>query len=364
MKLENLRLDERASIALRALYRQYGYRPYKVNTFEEYDLYMRNRSYLASEQILTFPGGNGALMALKPDITLSIVKNTKDEDAPLKVCYCENIYRVPKGEDGFKEIMQTGVECIGRVDDYAMGEVLTLAAKSLEAISESYMLDVSHMGVVSAILAGANLDGAACETLLHMVSEKNLHGLMDACSALGVNEKTREQLAALVTTYGPISKTLSRFEQMELPEGCAAGLKTLRRLSDMLALEGIENVNLDFSVVNDMSYYNGLIFSGFVDGIPTSVLSGGRYDLLMRRMGRANEAIGFAVYLDQLERLGEGEKVSGVDVLILTDEATDPLLAAKAAKEQIGTGRIVRVQRAGGAQPGAETVIDLRETEG
>ena len=64
MKPDNLRIDERASIALRALYHKYGYLPYQVNTFEEYDLYMKNRPMLMSEQILTFPGAGGALMAL------------------------------------------------------------------------------------------------------------------------------------------------------------------------------------------------------------------------------------------------------------------------------------------------------------
>ena len=34
---------------------------------------------------------------------------------------------------------------------------------------------------------------------------------------------------------------------------------------------------------------------------------GGQYDGLMRRMGRKDRAIGFAVFLNRLERLREGE---------------------------------------------------------
>lgn len=359
MKTKALRMDERTSIALRTLYQQYGYLPYQVNTFEEYDLYMRSRSMLSSEQILTFPGAGGQLMALKPDITLSIVRNTKDEDAPLKVCYAERIYRVPRGADGFKEIMQTGIECIGCVDDYAMGEVLLLAAKSLEAISPSYMLDVSDMGVVSAILAPAQLSQAERAEILSLISEKNLHGLNDTCTRLGIGGETAAMLASLITVYGPIDETLARYEAMTLPPECTRSLASLRVLCDMLCAQGVKNVNLDFSVVNDMNYYNGLIFSGFVAGIPTSVLSGGRYDLLMRRMGRASEAIGFAVYLDQIERLGDEREAFDVDVLILTDETTSPLLAAKTAQEAIAQGRTVRVQRAGGTKIRARETVKL-----
>ena len=44
------------------------------------------------------------------------------------------------------------------------------------------------------------------------------------------------------------------------------------------------------------------------------VLAGGRYDRLMRKMGSEAGAIGFAVYLDALERFEE--KQERVDTLI------------------------------------------------
>ena len=363
MKPDHLRIDERVSIALRALYRRYGYLPYQVNTFEEYDLYMKHRSVLSNEQILTFPSQGGALMALKPDITLSIIKNAKDEDMPLKVCYCESIYRVPRGAQGFKEIMQTGVECIGEVDDYAMGEVLLLAAKSLEEISASYMLDVSDMGVISAALSAAALDSSARAAALEAIGAKNLHALRALCEANAVEESAAQLLCSLVTVYGPMKETLAQYEAMALPEGCAARLKSLRVLCDMLSAQNEKRVNLDFSVVNDMNYYSGLVFSGFVSGIPSSVLSGGRYDQLMRRMGKASGAIGFAVYLDQLERLGDERQETDVDVLILTGEENDPLAAAAMAGEYTARGMSVRVQRKGGKLLRAGETIDLAGKE-
>ena len=142
---------------------------------------------------------------------------------------------------------------------------------------------------------------------------------------------------------------------MSLPESCAQALRDLRRLLDMMNACGVKNMNLDFSVVSDMNYYNGLVFSGFVCGIPQSVLSGGRYDYLMSRMGRKNQAMGFAVYLDQLERLLGQRSEYDVDLLIIYGESSAPedvLLAARDAEQQ---GLSVRVQRAG------ETGIQARE---
>ena len=81
-----------------------------------------------------------------------------------------------------------------------------------------------------------------------------------------------------------------------------------------------EKVNLDFSIVNDMDYYTGIIFQGFINGVPSSILSGGRYDNLLRKLGKDADAIGFAVYLDLLERFDSKEKEYDVDTLLLYEE--------------------------------------------
>ena len=96
--------EERAQFALRSLYHRYGYAPYKMSHFEEYDLYVRNKDFLVSDQIITFSGAGGQLLALKPDVTLSIVKNAPQTPGVVqKVYYSENVYR------DYREIMQTGL---------------------------------------------------------------------------------------------------------------------------------------------------------------------------------------------------------------------------------------------------------------
>ena len=73
--MDVLKNEERAVFALRKLYRSFGYAPYKMSRFEEYDLYVRNKDFLVSDQVITFSDRSGRLLALKPDVTLSIVKN-------------------------------------------------------------------------------------------------------------------------------------------------------------------------------------------------------------------------------------------------------------------------------------------------
>ena len=93
-----------------------------------------------------------------------------------------------------------------------------------------------------------------------------------------------------------------------------------------------------------MSYYNGVIFRGYLPGLPSGVLAGGRYDNLLRRMGKQGGAIGFAVYLDQLERLEKAGEFD-VDTLLLYRAGDDPAAVARLADSLAEQGKTVRVER-------------------
>ena len=348
MKQSVLRTDEMITFKLRELYKDWGYVQYRVGKFEEYDLYMQNKNFLASEQILTFSDTNGKLMALKPDITLSIIKNTKDEGDTKKLLYSEHVYRVPKNAYGFKEILQTGLECIGQVDSLSTAEVLMLAAESLKTISSRFVLDISHVGIVSGVLETEDLTGSAAADILDAVSNKNLHACELACQRSGVSENGKELLNALITLSGEAESVAEKIAAFELPAQSRAALDELLQLSRDVKAYGDYPVHIDFSVVNDMDYYSGIVFKGFVDGVPTGVLSGGRYDNLMAKMGKKSGAIGFAVYLDQLERFMTGEKDYDVDTLILYDDTSDTAAVIAAAKALRSEGRSVRIQRGSG----------------
>ncbi len=340
-----LKRDEQVLFALRELYQLFGYNHYKVRKFEEYDLYMQNKNFLPSKQILTFHDTNGNLMALKPDVTLSIIKNTRDTDVMKKVYYTEHVYRVPRDAYGFREILQTGLECIGEIDLYAMGEVLMLAVKSLKTISEHFVLDVSHIGVVSGILSREAVPEAQQAAILRAISAKNVHELEASCTEAGVSDEAAGLLQKLVAVYGPLPDMLQAVSALPLPEESKAALEELEGIQEILAVFGIrENIYLDFSIVNDMDYYNGLFFRGFIDGLAEGVLSGGQYDNLMLRMGKKAGAIGFAVYLDQLERFEEPTRPYDVDALILYDATADRQTLIKTARAWTDSGKSVRMQ--------------------
>ncbi|MBO5327160.1 MAG: ATP phosphoribosyltransferase regulatory subunit [Clostridia bacterium] len=342
-----LKNDERILFRLRALYRAHGYTQYKMSKFEEYDLYARNKDFLVSDNVITFTDTNGKLMALKPDVTLSIIKNSKDGAGVRKVYYSENVYRVSGTSRAYREIMQTGLECVGEIDDYAITEVLMLAASSLARISPDYVLDISHLDIVSAVIDDLNVDGEARKALLAAVGEKNLHEIAELAQKAGAPAEKTEVLRRLVMLQGAPSTVIPTLQKLLQGKRALDAVNRLSRIVTALCKSGCgEKLRIDFSVINDMSYYNGIVFKGFVNGVPTGVLSGGQYDRLMRKMGKKSDAIGFAVYLDQLERLYEDGAKFDVDAVLLYDKDTDLDTLMQTVEGLTATGESVTAQRA------------------
>jgi len=310
MQIEDRVMDaqERIGFLLRTLYAGYGYSRYRMGKFEEYDLYSRNKDFLFSEGVITFTDTNGRLMALKPDVTLSIVKNTRDRAGALqKMYYHENVYRVASAEDGFREMTQVGVECMGDVDGKSVAEVLKLAAESLRACSGEYILEISHLGILRAFVEAIASDDRMRDDLLQCVVEKNLHGIRKICLENGMAESAGDPLCTLVSLYGTPKTVMPKIRKLAEENGAAEYAEELARAAAAFAgSETEDRIRIDFSASGDVKYYNGIAFKGFISGIPGSVLSGGQYDRLMRRMGRKDRAVGFAVFLNMLERLQEG----------------------------------------------------------
>ncbi|MBE6942078.1 MAG: ATP phosphoribosyltransferase [Ruminococcaceae bacterium] len=293
-----LRNDEKAVFSLRSLYLQYGYRPFKMRKFEEYDLYSKNKEFLVSEGVISFTDTDGKLLALKPDVTLSIINNAKDLPGQVeKLFYNENVYRISGDSHSYKEIMQTGVECVGAVTETERLEVAALAAKSLALISNSFKLCIAHTGLVLALLDQEDVEESVRGKIFTAINEKNTRLLESVCTqeqfeALKVLLITREHPEVTIGELSWIARSL---------DACNAMLE-LKAVVDGLQKDFAGKITVDFSVVSADGYYSGIVFKGFVDGIADRVLSGGQYDKLMEKMGKKAGAIGFAVYLDTLER--------------------------------------------------------------
>ncbi len=295
---------EKAMFLLRKLFKDNGYEQYKVNKFEEYDFYMKNKSFLVSENVLTFTDTNGKLMALKPDVTLSIIKNTKADENLKKVYYNEVVYR-PNDDNGFREINQTGLECIGDIDNKNVCDVISLAIKSLKQLSDTYLLNISHNGFVLGVFDEIDVSEKTKSSIYKAIFQRNTALISSICAEYGIAKEIENVLLKLCLIYEPISN-LECIKELILNDNMQSAFDEIKEvLSTLKQQDMADKVMLDFSIENDMNYYNGIIFDGYINELSQGILAGGRYDNLVQKMGIKKGAIGFAVYLDLLERTNE-----------------------------------------------------------
>ena len=294
---------EQATFRLRALYEQAGYRKYRASRFEEYALYQEYQRFLPDAQVITFTDLDGKLRAIKPDVTLSIAKTAQPAAGECKrFYYNEEVCRPSRESHTFQTIHQMGLESMGAVDADEQASVVRLALQSLAALDVPTVLEISHMGYLTGLLDALHVPAEARAKLLDFLRAKNAHELRTAALAAGLDESAAAALTGLLDLHGPLGATLTAARAACRCETQRAALEELQALQNALGEAG-RGTRLDLSMADEMEYYNGLVFTGYVAGIPCAVLKGGRYDYLMQRFTPGANAIGFAIYLDELERL-------------------------------------------------------------
>lgn len=342
-----LKTEERITLALRSLYHESGYTPFKMSRFEEYDMYVRNKNFVGSGNIVTFTDLGGRLLALKPDVTLSIIKNYKKVDGAVsKVYYNENVYRPDRATHEIKEIMQSGIECMGEITEIDECEVISLAIKSLQTISENYILDISSVGIVKGLISAAGVDGDVERNIISLLCDKNSFALRAICEENGVGSAITDIAVSLCDISGKATDVISSIEKLCINREMMDSASELKKLIEALAQCNMaDNLYIDFSIIGDTKYYNGVVFRGYVDKLPKSVLAGGRYDNLLKGMGKSGGAIGFAVYSDMLERIDTSDRQYDCDVLLTYDEGVTYNSVMEAANTIKKQGETVNIQK-------------------
>ena len=213
--------------------------------------------------------------------------------------------------------------------------------------------------------AGAAAAGVAEEDypeVMAAVRSKNLAALDSFCQSRNLSGTVRALLERLVTTYGTMESVLT-----DLAPLCVGGKKTreaweeLNSLCALLKANGLgDNVYLDFSVEGNMDYYSGIAFRGFLKNLSAGVLSGGQYDKMVEKMGKRCGAIGFAIYLNELERLGPAQPAFDTDVLVLYDGTTDLTALTTKLSDLARQGKRTLARQQAGGDLRAKEILDLR----
>lgn len=340
----NIKTEEAVLSKLVSLYKRHGYKIYKPICFEDYSLYLDNIDFLISKNVLTFSGTEGKLLALRPDVTLSIISHAQNVEGTQKLFYNEKVYRRSADGGEFKDINQAGVEVIGDIDVACEAEIAILIVDTLAAISDNYILDISHMAYTEGLMSALNLRNEDKEQVYSYIRSKNIHDFLAFAQDKRLNEEAVNAFQKMINISGDAKSSLKVIRDCVLNDSMRSAADELEKLTDILTgLKYIEKININFSIANSADYYNGIIFNGYIGGVSRSVLSGGRYDKLLKKMGKEGGAIGFALYLGVLERYFQSDN-NFVNVLIIYDCSTQ-YEALKLSNRLLKDGKSVRISK-------------------
>jgi len=254
---------------------------------------------------------SGRTLALRADIT----PQTSRIDAHLlnrvgvtRLCYCGSVLHTrPAGLFATREPLQIGAELYGHAGLEADHEVIRLLARSLQlAELPPSRIDLGHVGIFRALVAGLGLTPVAEQEIFDTLQAKDVPTLRELTAKLP--EPIRNGLLALPELYGGV----------EVIRGAAACLPMLpeisRALGDLQRLAG-ELVDLplsfDLADLRGYHYHNGVVFAAYCADSPTALALGGRYDAIGARFGRARPATGFSLDLRTLARLAKLRNMPG-----------------------------------------------------
>ena len=319
--IKNMSKKDLVLLNIRKMYDSYGYKKISLPSFEEYDLYNENKDFI-DRNVLTVMSPNGKLLALRPDITLSVAKKvSKDQSLKYsKIYYQENTYNLTKYV-GYEEDEQLGIELIGKESTFLDFEIINLAVKSLDIINKKSMIVLSHAGFISSIFENFDLEYETKEQILDCINRKNSH---DIQKILKRNEHISENVKKLIYKIPELSGNLENIEKELLKY--EINVNTKKILSELKQLNSLlmkfykkSKIIFDFSVVKNLNYYNGIILQGYIEGFPNVILTGGRYDKLFEKFGVDTGAVGFAILTDGLKGYYKDTDKKDFEVLIAYD---------------------------------------------
>ncbi len=246
---------------------------------------------------------SGRTMAVRADMTTQVARidaHLLNRSSVTRLCYAGSVLHTrPSGLHATREPLQIGAEIYGHAGLEADAEIQRLALHSLMLAGFSQSrLDLSHAGILRAMLARCSQAAGRQAELYALLRAKDLPGLEGICR--GFNPDVRAAVLALPTLYGgtevldEAAKILPSYPEIQ------TALDELKSLSE---LAGRAMVTIDLADLSGYQYESGAMFSIYVPGLPNAVARGGRYDHVGEAFGRARPATGFSMDLKELARL-------------------------------------------------------------
>ncbi len=286
-----------------------GYMEVSTPTLEFYDLFSHDYVRRNSDQMFKLIDTKGSLLVLRPDCTIPIGRlvatKMKDFVHPLKLCYIQNVFRLDQEQAGKKrEYRQAGVEFFGVNSPQADAEVIITAIESLIHLGlVDFQIEIGQISLLETLIWELVLQDEERKKLLDSLENKNFIAVDHIIEGLGIEEEKALIAKELPRLFGPPKQVLDKLYQLKLSPEMRAKVNELAQVLEIIEGYGYGSyISLDLGMVSHIGYYTGIIFKGFTKDLGVVLVSGGRYDGLLRDFGMDCPATGFALILNKITK--------------------------------------------------------------
>ncbi|HIH01993.1 TPA: histidine--tRNA ligase [Thermoplasmata archaeon] len=298
----------KAEEAMREVCHRFGFGEVMTPTFEQSELFTLRSGQAVVDEMYVFKDKGGRDMALRPEITASVIRFFVNEMSnlpkPLKLYYVGNCFRYENPQSGrYREFFQLGAELIGNDNPETDAEVISLAVHCLRAAGlEDFHVRIGHIGVMKSLVLSEVQDPAIAGNVLRMIDKEDFDAMGDMFDANALSRNLFERITTLADVRGG-KEVLDSVDDAKVQEH-------LRDLFEILKLHGVEDVELDLGIVRGLDYYSGMVFE--IDaprlGAEKQVMGGGSYTLSELFGGEPVFSTGFAIGIDRVMLALEAEK--------------------------------------------------------
>ncbi len=304
----------------------YGYKRIKTSAFEQYDLYSEVKSSINQNEMIKVIDHTGQVLVLRPDVTIPITKelaqNFPDLSSELRYFYVQEVFRQPFDKNDSIERTQAGIEYFCDSSPEADAEVIALACHLMKDLGfNDIKIELGHAGFFNELVLNLPLTSLQIDQLKSLIQAKNVVEIGPFLHNLDIDDEVREVIERIPFLYGNPVDVSERTTGIALTEKMQDTLDYLMDVYSILKIYGLEQyIVMDLGLINQMGYYSGVIFQGYVEKFGKPVLMGGRYDELGNEFGARLPAIGFACEIESLVKATESKEVTSrypIDVKII-----------------------------------------------
>lgn len=290
---------------------------------------------------------SGRTLALRADITPQVARidaHLLNRQGVARLCYAGNVVHTqPSGLMRTREPLQVGAELYGHggIESDLEVQALMLQCFALLGIEQVH-LDLGHVGVFHALLAGLDISDDLERALFVALQQKDVPTITTLVQSLP--GETQAALLALPHLYGSVDVIDRAREQLPKLPALVAALDDLQRAATSLNGK-VASIGIDLAELRGYHYHSGMVFAAYHAASHDAIAVGGRYDDLGKDFGRARPATGFSMDLRQLHALLPQQALPKA---ICAPYRQDPMLDA-AIDELRGQGETVVVDLLGDA---------------